>query len=330
MRGLIAWAVLLATTATCSTESIPIEHHPDGPPTRGGDVAADAAGPPGDTSAGRSTGTDDAGVAALDADLPPAADGRQAAADASERPDSAPAPPDGGAAGSDAPHDPGAPYDPCPPKGKACAILPLGDSITTGVGYPGGGGYRVELFLQAVRHGKALTFVGSGSNGPQTVAGVPFPRAHEGHSGYSIGRLSTTLAENDAIARYHPDIVLMHVGTHDVTLPRDIDASLRRMGDLIDQIQAHDPHVLVLVGTIILSRSKPLNDGAVLFNAGLPALVEARAAAGRHIALVDVAAKFTANPDYQTEYLGSKVHPNAAGYDVMGDAWYEALAPLLH
>jgi hypothetical protein len=137
------------------------------------------------------------------------------------------------------------------------------------------------------------------------------------------------LEDTNTVAINRPDIVLMHVGTHDVTLPRDIADSLRRLGDLIDQIQAGDSHILVLVSTIILSRDVALNQGAIMFNAGLPALVKARADAGRHVVLVDIAARFIANPNFRTEYLGSKVHPNLAGYDVMGDGWYEGLAALL-
>src|SRR4051812_9091311 len=75
-------------------------------------------------------------------------------------------------------------YDPCPPKGTPCVALPLGDSITQGAGSPApGGGYRVELFHQAVSHGQSVKFVGSAASGPTEVDMVPFPRAHEGHGG---------------------------------------------------------------------------------------------------------------------------------------------------
>src|SRR5437763_1179031 len=73
--------------------------------------------------------------------------------------------PDGSAeAGTDA----GAVFAPCPTDGTPCVVMPLGDSITEG--YPNfNGGYRVELFNQAVMGSKNITFVGRKSNGPTTV-----------------------------------------------------------------------------------------------------------------------------------------------------------------
>src|SRR5512141_2681279 len=64
-------------------------------------------------------------------------------------------------------------YDPCPTNGDACKSLPLGASITWGIGYDGA--YRVELFSKAIGAQKKITFTGSLSNGPSTVAGQPFP-----------------------------------------------------------------------------------------------------------------------------------------------------------
>jgi hypothetical protein len=72
---------------------------------------------------------------------------------------------------------------PCPTTaGTACAVLPLGDSITEGWLPTGGvGGYRVELFSKAVLAGKSITFVGSqtSSGAPNTVQNQTFPKKHE-------------------------------------------------------------------------------------------------------------------------------------------------------
>ncbi|MGW6128491.1 hypothetical protein ACWFNE_00560 [Cellulomonas sp. NPDC055163] len=45
-------------------------------------------------------------------------------------------------------------------------VIPLGDSITDGVGFPGGGGYRVGLWQRLAQNGYTTDFVGSGFNGP--------------------------------------------------------------------------------------------------------------------------------------------------------------------
>src|SRR5437870_545913 len=71
--------------------------------------------------------------------------------------------PDGGATDGgarDGMSDAVAAYAPCPATAAtACAVLPLGDSITEGYLPTGAnGGYRVELFSQAVQAGKNITF----------------------------------------------------------------------------------------------------------------------------------------------------------------------------
>ena len=66
------------------------------------------------------------------------------------------------------------------------------------------------------------------------------------------------------------------------------------------------------------------------FNRGIPAIVAARAAAGKHIAIADIHGFFVANPTWRTDYLPTNdVHPVDAGYDAMGRGWYSVLGPLL-
>jgi lysophospholipase L1-like esterase len=78
------------------------------------------------------------------------------------------------------------------------------------------------------------------------------------------------------------------------------------------------------------NKSEPGISQIAAFNRGIPALVAARAAAGKHIAIVDIHEFFVADPNWKTDYLPSNdVHPVDAGYDAMGTGWYSALGPLL-
>jgi lysophospholipase L1-like esterase len=297
----------------------------------GGDGSGRATGGgAGEAGAGGAAGT--AGASPVDASLPDAGatdDGGNGEAEAAPRDARAEASGDG------AKLDATVPYDPCPPKGTPCVALPLGDSITQGAGSPApGGGYRVELFHQAVSHGQSITFVGSAASGPTQVDMVPFPRAHEGHGGFTIEQISDLITTNDTIRTYKPDIVMLELGTNNVRsandagtaqIPRAIDA----LGSLVDKILASDSHLLVIVAQITPTQSDDSEARVRAYNAMIPALVQARAAAGKHVAMVDVFSRFVANPDYRTAYFGSEVHPNGAGYVVLGDAWYSAVGPLL-
>jgi lysophospholipase L1-like esterase len=57
--------------------------------------------------------------------------------------------------------------------------------------------------------------------------------------------------------------------------------------------------------------------------------VQARADAGKHIVRVDMYSTYTAHADYKTALLVDDLHPNPAGYALMGQTWYGVIAPYL-
>jgi hypothetical protein len=208
-------------------------------------------------------------------------------------------------------------FQPCPAT-DPCKILPLGDSITDGIGTnTTGGGYRVELFNQAVMAGKKITFVGGSMNGPMMVAMQPFPRNHEGHSGWTISQIDGIVPSPALTPK--PHIILLHIGTNDMyQMP---NGAPDRLGTLIDGILSELPDSLLVVSTII---PFPQQDNTVkTFNSAVPGVVKMRADAGKHILLVD---QFK---DFPTSELGDGVHPNQTGYGRMGKVWYEAIKSYL-
>lgn len=208
----------------------------------------------------------------------------------------------------------GSDYSPCPSDGP-CKILPLGDSITYGLG--SSGGYRVQLFRTATMNMKKMTFVGSQMNGPEMVDGVPFPRKHEGTSGITIGGLDGRIPMPGL--NEIPHIVLLHIGTNDMYMTPA--GAPDRLGTLIDGIVTTAPNALIVVAKII-----PLSSGASAvktYNDAIPAVVQKRIDAGNHLLLID---QFTGFP---TSELGDGVHPNQAGYSRMAGKWYEAISKYL-
>jgi hypothetical protein len=205
-------------------------------------------------------------------------------------------------------------FAPCPTTG-ACKILPLGDSITDGIGYAGG--YRVELFSLALADGHDVTFVGGSANGPQMVDGQPFPRSHEGHSGWTVSQIDG-IVPSPAL-NPDPHIILLHIGTNDMyQMP---SGATDRLETLIDAILMELPDSLLVVSNII---PLPQSAGAVTtYNAPIPGMVMERANAGKHILFVN---QFD---DFPTSELGDGVHPNQAGYERMARKWYAAISDYL-
>jgi lysophospholipase L1-like esterase len=215
----------------------------------------------------------------------------------------------GGAGGSG--EDPSG-FQPCP-EGEPCKILPLGDSITFGLGFDGG--YRVELFRLALEGEHDITFTGTQSpNGPNMVDGVTFPRNHGGISGQTISQIAGRIP-NPELGDM-PHIILVHAGTNDMN--GQAQGASDRLGDLMDKLIEEAPDALLVFSNII-----PFNNSVPAFNETVPGMVEERAAAGAHIIFVDQYEGFPNNE------LGDGVHPNEAGYARMASKWYEAIEEYL-
>ena len=237
----------------------------------------------------------------------------------------------------DPPPDGAAAFAPCPSDGTACKIMPLGDSITDGVG-SSGGGYRVELFKQSITNSQSITFVGRNVNGPTsvTVSGQTktFPRNHEGYSGYTIdtggGRTGISTLVDAGISANLPHIVLLMIGTNDVNISLDLTNAPTRLGALLDRISTDAPKALIVVAKMVPTTNDTTNTRVRTYNDAIPGLVQTRATAGKHIVMVDMYTAFTSNASYKTAIMNDELHPNDAGYVVMAQTWYAAIKSYLH
>jgi lysophospholipase L1-like esterase len=207
-------------------------------------------------------------------------------------------------------------FHPCPTNGDACKILPLGDSITWGIQYDGA--YRVELFTKAVADNHKITFTGSLSNGPSMVAGQTFPKANEGHSGWTIDQ-DAGLIPSPALMTI-PHIVLVHIGTNDIYASSGQSTMPDRLGKLIDKVIAGAPDALVVVAKITPLSNSSWNATIKTYNDAIPGVIKTRADAGKHVIGADMNTGFTSG------MLSSDgVHPQKSGYDFMGDQFYSVI-----
>ncbi len=230
--------------------------------------------------------------------------------------------------GSDGSGGAEATVSPCPASG-ACKILPLGDSITEGYG-SSGGGYRVELFRQALSANKDITFVGTLLNGPNMVDGANFPRSHQGHGGYTIDSdgghngISGSITEN-ALSMFDPHIVLLMIGTNDINGNVDVQNAPTRLGNLVDKITMLQPEALVVVATVC----PVINDGTdqriVEYNTGVKQVVEQRKMQDKNVILLDNYAAIHDQPNWEDDLMIDNLHPNDAGYAVFGQSFYDAI-----
>ncbi len=205
--------------------------------------------------------------------------------------------------------------------------MPVGDSITEGCCSPPWGGYRIELFRQTLEHQQNITFAGTLTNGPATVDNVPFPQQHEGHGGWKISQIAGII--DNAIAVSNPHIVLLKIGTNDINGNDDIANAPTRLANLIDQITNDVPSALLVVSAIIPTTNDGTNQRVQAYNAAIQVEAEAAAAEGKHVVFVDNYAVFEQYPDYKSALMADGLHPNSAGYAVLGQSFYDVIESLL-
>jgi lysophospholipase L1-like esterase len=211
--------------------------------------------------------------------------------------------------------------------GTPCNVMPVGDSITEGCCTAPMGGYRIEIFHQALTNQKNITFVGTLTNGPGTVDGQTFPQKHEGHGGWKISQIAGVI--DSAISSSKPHIVLLKIGTNDINGNDDIANAPTRLANLIDQICKDAPNALLVVSAIIPTTNDGTNNNVRSYNTAIKAKAEAAAAGGKHVVFVDNYQAFAQNSNYKTALMADGLHPNTAGYVVLGDSFYGVISSYL-
>jgi hypothetical protein len=87
---------------------------------------------------------------------------------------------------------------------------------------------------------------------------------------------------------------------------------------LIDQIIKAAPDALLVVSAIVPTKTGGTNQRVQAYHAAIPALVDARAKAGKHVVFADNDKAYTQNTNYKNAYMAHDLHPNDAGYAVLG------------
>ncbi|GAA1274877.1 hypothetical protein GCM10009665_72770 [Kitasatospora nipponensis] len=190
-------------------------------------------------------------------------------------------------------------------------VMPLGDSITVGVGSSTGAGYRLPLWNLVTQQSLyRVDLVGSQRSGSFAA---PW---HEGHSGWMIDDIHNQV--DHWLADNTPDVVLLHIGINDLDRGPDKAHAADRMQALLDRIFTDEPDVSVIVQGLIPT-TPGLQDATRSFNRQVRQLETAEWQQGRHLRYVDAPALTPAE-------FNDTLHPDDAGYTRMGQTFYTALS----
>jgi len=208
----------------------------------------------------------------------------------------------------------------------ACRIMPLGDSITQGVGEVAFGddapmvGYRQFLRQNLLSSGYAVDFVGSQSGG-YAISG--FDWNHEGHGGWTSGMVANNIYQ--WLMNNPADIILLHIGTNDIGYynTQTIVNNVNNILNIIDSYESTYNREVTVILAEIINRTQ-YSSLTTSFNSHLRDLVADRQAAGDLIILVDME-----NALVYPDDLYDLLHPNSSGYAKMADVWLGGLQGFL-
>ena len=228
------------------------------------------------------------------------------------------------------------------------AVMPLGDSITQGSGGvnppPVGDriAYRLELLNHLNANGLAINYVGELVSGANLLP--PGQNVHNGYGGsqdqhIAFGNFATfpqLTGVFDELEQNPADIVLLHIGTNPAnqatdTDPSDVRSILTEIGRWEDS--ANGNPVSVVVAQII--DRLPSDPNVAIRNQNVINMIQAGPGAdpwpdqiifGAEVDMLNALYLNGApNPALYQMAVNVAIHPNQAGYDVMGGVWSNAL-----
>ena len=212
-------------------------------------------------------------------------------------------------------------------------VMALGDSITWGknsLNQPSSElrvSYRQALKDALTNAGYEIDFVGQLNNG--AGAGL-VDEQHEGHGGCTANDLVNGIGSggcssgqgvpnsklSDWLALDKPDVVLLHIGTNDISNAGGFDPNnindVESMLNIIDNWEVANWPVTVIVAKIITNRDYPADTTS--FNNALQTMVLSRT--GDSLELVDQQTNVQVPGDYSDQ-----LHPNVSGFQKMSNVW---------
>jgi hypothetical protein len=233
-------------------------------------------------------------------------------------------------------------------------IMPMGDSITKdrlGLSDTRPNavrvGYRQQLYDDLLSNDYWFDLVGSEADGDPSL----FDNQHAGWGGIdlqnlydilSIGRNTKVGEEEDItypnpyLSVYPTDIILLHMGTNDVTnQSADFpNTEMSQLNAILDEIDQSNPQTTVLLARIINRAPGGTDTDTIDFNMAIDTLANTRILNGDKIIVVNVEEdagldyQISSNPPYINDFRDN-IHPNPTGYPKMGTHWFSILDTIL-
>lgn len=192
-------------------------------------------------------------------------------------------------------------------------LMPLGGSVTYGVGSSDGNGYREFLQDMLLANRYQVRFVGSRKSGPMDN------NDNEGWRGYRLDQIETKA--RSSVATLGPDVFTINAGSNDCLQDHLLDIFGKRMGNTLEYLWQASPLSTIILSTLLINADKEVNSRVLRVNSQIRDLVESKAAEQKRIVLADM--NSAEGPELNDLVDGT--HPHDEGYKKMADIWFKAI-----
>ncbi|KAK7928156.1 Esterase- SGNH hydrolase-type [Apiospora marii] len=193
-------------------------------------------------------------------------------------------------------------------------ILPVGASVTFGVGSTMGDSYRKDLLDLLKAQGTTAEMVGSKQNGKDFANNQV-----EATSGFVIAQIAKSV--KTAAPKFQPNLVLLDAGTNNCNKGGEVPDAGKQVAAMIDDIYTSSPGATVVLATVLANKDAAQDKCRLGVNAQYQTLAADLAAKKAKFVLVDMR-----SPEGPTTAdLSDSRHPNDAGYAKMAAVWLKGI-----
>ncbi|PBP16288.1 hypothetical protein BUE80_DR012963 [Diplocarpon rosae] len=178
-------------------------------------------------------------------------------------------------------------------------ICPLGASIVNGYGSKDKNGFRYV--------------VGNVSTGNMV------DNENEGWPGHVIDQ---TYSMADHCVAFQPNVVLLHVGSNDMSGNKDVANAHTRLARVIDKLFSSIPGVTIIASTLLPRSDATIEARTKIYNQNIVAMVHERQRAGKKLLYVDFSSTWFSLSDL---LQSDGQHPTDAGYSKMAYVWHQGI-----
>ena len=192
--------------------------------------------------------------------------------------------------------------------------MPLGGSITHGVGSSDQNGYRKALL--ELLHSKGLNTRLVGSRRTGTMVN----NDHEGWRGFRIDQVETKAKAS--AAKLRPHIFTVNIGSNDCLQGHKLDEASKRLSRLLEGLWAASPGSTVVLSSLLANRDAQVDLRITGFNREIETMAREMALAGKRVVFVDM---HGGDGPVVGDLVDDGTHPNDAGYAKMARIWLRGI-----